>query len=145
MSLTPIQTLADAITCGGDRFTMEHAPAHASTKLSNGMYPAPGYKTDEEWFKLSKFTSDAERFAKGIMYCSWTAPSYPLGQYLPMPYVVPANEQIEDAYKDAMARVAEYRRILSDIRNDPRLTQDVRNERVSRYLSEWRANNIYPE
>lgn len=70
------------------RYTLEHVPlwgVGAVTHAPNGLYYAPQYATDQEWYDNTSFPGEngSSRRAK---YCESRNQSWPLGQWLDAPY-----------------------------------------------------------
>lgn len=133
----------DALRCIPDRFTMEHVPPHASILLTNGLYPAPQFLSDDEWCGLTRVVSNEERLALGIAFVEWTSPTRPLGDFMIDPYVVAENEQVAAMYAAHIVRIAEARAVLYKLRNDPQLLQEQRNLQVEAWLRECRLVNLF--
>jgi hypothetical protein len=70
------------------RYTMEHVPAWVKKPLPNGLYPAPQYATDAEWYNKTEFYNPklpSEEQIADKNHCYSRSPSYPLGLYLSTP------------------------------------------------------------
>lgn len=71
------------------RFTMEHVPRMAKDMLPNNKYPAPQYRTDQEWYDNTVFHGEPGHFGpKNTCVC--TAATFPMGAFLDEPYKVKA-------------------------------------------------------
>jgi hypothetical protein len=65
------------------RYTMEHVPAWARTPC-NGMFYAPQYRSDKEWYDSTVFPGEGPEAGKDHCYSS--GQTWPLGQWLTAPY-----------------------------------------------------------
>jgi hypothetical protein len=65
------------------RFTLEHVPQWASEPASNGMFYAPQYRSDQEWYDNTLFPPHNPYHRK---HCHSENQSWPLGQWLIHPY-----------------------------------------------------------
>lgn len=66
------------------RFTMEHVPQWALFPVEPGIYYAPQYATDLEWYENTFFNGEHELASKE--YCYTTKQTWPLGHWLDKPY-----------------------------------------------------------
>lgn len=71
-----------AIIICQNRFTKEHVPIWASEPLPNGMYPAPQYETDRDWYEKTSFYENTH----GVIQSMSGNQTWPLGRYLESPY-----------------------------------------------------------
>jgi len=67
------------------RFTMEHVPRWAFTPAPNGLYHAPQFRSDAEWYANTLFPGESEIVDAGHCYTSHQ--TWPLGQWLHSPYI----------------------------------------------------------
>lgn len=65
------------------RYTAETIPAHAKARQPNGLFLAPQYLTDLEWYEKTLFAGESELADKGHCYSS--GQSWPFGQWLDTP------------------------------------------------------------
>ena len=72
-------TFAKAKTLYVHRFTMEHKPRWANKPLSNGMFYAPQYESDKEWYENTTFPPSERCFGTD---CHSGNPTWPLGMFL---------------------------------------------------------------
>lgn len=70
------------------RFTMEHVPQWAKTQTAAGSFYAPQFSTDKEWYDNTKFPSEPKLTIGSDCYT--TGQTWPMGQWLDKPYVIPA-------------------------------------------------------
>lgn len=69
------------------RYTIEFVPAWALRVCeNNGMYYAPQYRTDREWFDNTLFPPNIPWQNKRDTSCYSTNQSWPLGKWLTRPY-----------------------------------------------------------
>ena len=73
-------TLAQAQAQYPHRFTLEHVPAWAKLRAPNGRFYAPQYRTDSEWFALTRFPTDRRE-----RYCTSSGQTWPMGLWLDQP------------------------------------------------------------
>lgn len=64
------------------RFTMEHVPAWAKEKRSDGTYYAPHYKNDKEWYDNTLFPPHKFTMSKKDTSCHCENLTWPLGKSL---------------------------------------------------------------
>jgi len=67
------------------RFTMDHVPAWAKIRARNGMFYAPQFASDEEWYEHTLFNGEPGYLGQGHD-CYTTDPVWPLGKWLPSVY-----------------------------------------------------------
>lgn len=68
------------------RYTLEHVPFWASLPCAgNGLYYAPQYRTDREWYDRTVFPGERDIPAKE-KWCRSTHQTWPLGQWLDAPF-----------------------------------------------------------
>lgn len=67
-----------------NRFTMEHRPTWATQQAPSGMFYAPQYKTDEEWFENTIFPP---RNPYHKTDCHSLNASWPMGKWLDSVYM----------------------------------------------------------
>lgn len=63
------------------RFTMEHVPSWARVRQSDGTFPAPQFRTDQEWYDNTTFPGESG-LSKNAKYCEIRNQSWPLGKKL---------------------------------------------------------------
>lgn len=68
------------------RFTMEHVPDWSSEPMGNGMFYAPQYRSDKEWYDNTKFPGEG-MFIRSSNCISENL-SWPLGRMLDKPYTI---------------------------------------------------------
>lgn len=66
------------------RYTMEHIPEWAKKPANNGMYYAPQFASDEEWYKNTLFPPHNPLGPK-VTDCFTTGQTWPLGKWLNKP------------------------------------------------------------
>lgn len=68
-----------------DRFTMEHIPQWAKTDtFGAGLYPAPQYRTDKEWYNNTLFHGESRLASPNACYS--LNKTWPLGETLAARY-----------------------------------------------------------
>lgn len=65
------------------RYTAETIPAHAKTRQPNGLFLAPQYLTDVEWYEKTLFNGESEFADRN--HCHSAGESWPFGQWLDTP------------------------------------------------------------
>lgn len=65
---------------------MEHAPKWARKPMGNGMFFAPQFRTDQEWYDNTKFPGEGAPGNKTS--CMSSNLSWPLGSSLDKPYSI---------------------------------------------------------
>lgn len=78
-------TLAEAIARYVNRFTMDHTPNWAFKKAHNGMFHAPQYASDAEWYERTLFPGEEGHPGFG-RDCYSRTPSWPIGVWLERPH-----------------------------------------------------------
>ena len=68
-----------------NRYTMEHVPAWARKICINGLFYAPQFRSDAEWFANTKFNGDAGWYGIGSD-CQTSGQTWPMGEWLESPY-----------------------------------------------------------
>lgn len=63
------------------RFTMEHVPDWARTAEPNGLFYAPQFRSDAEWFRNTKFPTD-----RRVRHCCTAGQTWPVGRWLTAPF-----------------------------------------------------------
>ena len=67
------------------RFTMEHIPQWSKTNMiEEGRYPAPQYRTDQEWYDNTLFHGESELASQ--THCLSLGQTWPLGKTLATRY-----------------------------------------------------------
>lgn len=66
------------------RYTMDHVPAWARAKAHNGKFYAPQYRSDREWYELTKFHGESELADK--KHCYSSGQTWPVGEWLDKPF-----------------------------------------------------------
>lgn len=69
------------------RFTQDHVPRWALTPIEPGKYYAPQYRSDREWYELTRFPGEPGHLSIGDD-CYSTGQTWPAGKWLDAPYVV---------------------------------------------------------
>ena len=70
-----------------NRFTMEHVPDWAKKPCeSNGLYYAPQYRSDREWYDNTVFPGEAGLHPNN-KYCESNGQTWPLGQWRNSPFI----------------------------------------------------------
>lgn len=67
------------------RFTMEHVPHWAKRPLPGGLYYAPQFRTDAEWYANTLFPGEPGHIG-GRRYCYSTGATWPVGEWLNKAY-----------------------------------------------------------
>lgn len=67
------------------RFTMQHIPAWAREVREDGSYYAPQYRSDKEWYELTKFPGE-DGIPKREKFCQSNGQTWPLGKSLANPF-----------------------------------------------------------
>lgn len=83
-------TLKQAQASYPHRFTMEHVPAWALHRRSDGTYYAPHYRSDQEWYERTKFPGEAG-IHPSVRHCQSDDNTWPLGKALDKPYSIGGN------------------------------------------------------
>ncbi len=94
-----------------ERFTMEHVPDGAREVKSNGLYLAPDFESDKEWYSLTRFA----RNSRGEIIVVWIAPSKPLGIWLTKPYVPCACENCTAKNAEAIVQIKYWRKQVNEL------------------------------
>lgn len=68
-----------------NRYTMDHVPNWAKVQAPNGLYYAPQYRTDQEWFRNTVFYGEPEHYGRRSD-CNSSGQTWPLGQWLEKPF-----------------------------------------------------------
>jgi len=79
-------TFEQACSCYPHRYTCQHVPAWTKYAAPNGMFYAPQFLTDREWYENTLFAGESELADK--KHCHTTGQTWPHGQWLDMPYRV---------------------------------------------------------
>lgn len=79
-------TLANARAKYVNRFTMEHTPQWARELRTDGMYYAPHYRSDTEWYANTSFPGE-NGVSIQAKHCESNGQTWPLGQSLAEPYL----------------------------------------------------------
>lgn len=74
-------TFAHACAVYVHRYTMEHKPAWARGVRSDGLFYAPHYSSDLEWYDNTSFPGEGNHIGR-ITSCFSRNASWPLGQSL---------------------------------------------------------------
>lgn len=67
------------------RYTMDHVPAWARQPTYNGLWYAPHYKDDREWYDHTVFPGEGDIPACSP-FCDSTGQTWPLGTWLDGPF-----------------------------------------------------------
>lgn len=72
-----------------NRYTMEHIPAWSRYQAPNGLYYAPQFATDREWYENTTFPGEPDHpIGPGSRtYCNTTGQTWPLGKWLDEPFI----------------------------------------------------------
>lgn len=80
-------TLAQACAIYINRFTADHVPAWAKKVAPNGLFYAPQFASDKEWYENTKFYGEPGHI--GVRHeCYTSGQTWPMGQWLNTPYSV---------------------------------------------------------
>lgn len=79
-------SLAEACARYVHRYTMEHVPAWAQKRAENGLFYAPQYRNDAEWYERTLFYGEPGHYGTKNECCS-AGQSWPLGQWLDAQFV----------------------------------------------------------
>lgn len=74
-------TLEEAKRQYVNRYTMEHVPTWARKARPDGLFYAPQYRTDAEWYANTTFPGE-EGHIGGKSHCFSTGATWPLGKEL---------------------------------------------------------------
>ena len=69
------------------RYTMEHKPKWAEDPFTNGLFPAPQFHSDKEWYDNTLFHGESQ--IEGLTTkssCYTTGQTWPLGTKLTTPF-----------------------------------------------------------
>jgi hypothetical protein len=83
-NMTRKLSFEDAKAIYTKRFTMEHVPSWAGINPGNGLYYAPQYSSDREWYSRTFFEGESKLATE--RHCYSTYPTWPLGQWLHQPF-----------------------------------------------------------
>lgn len=78
-------TLEQACAQYPHRFTLDHVPAWALRRCSNGKFYAPQFASDAEWFANTAFPGEGD-IGPREKYCRTSFPTWPRGQWLDAPF-----------------------------------------------------------
>lgn len=62
------------------RYTVDHIPAHVRHRQPNGLFLAPQYASDGEWYEKTLFAGESP--LANSRYCHSDGQSWPFGQWL---------------------------------------------------------------
>ena len=77
-------TLAQARAQYVHRYTMEHVPAWSRRAAPNGLFCAPQFSSDAEWYANTVFAGEGDLADK--RHCYTSGQTWPLGLWLDQPY-----------------------------------------------------------
>lgn len=69
-----------------NRFTCEHVPSWALYPAKDGLFYAPQYSTDQEWYDRTTFPGEGS-LPKNSLWCESNNQTFPLGKFLKQRYV----------------------------------------------------------
>lgn len=85
LTLEPKMSFIEACQKYIDRYTMEHVPKGVTEPAPNGLYYAPHYATDREWYNATVFPPHNVLHRSD---CHSTKQTWPLGYWLDRPYQI---------------------------------------------------------
>jgi hypothetical protein len=68
------------------RYTMEHVPDWARHRAPGGQFYAPQYRSDREWYDLTKFPGELPKAFFFGGHCYSTGQTWPRGHWLDRPF-----------------------------------------------------------
>ncbi len=80
MKTTRPLSFTEACTRYVNRYTVDHIPAYVRNRQPNGLFLAPQYASDREWYECTLFAGESP-LANARYYHS-TKHSWPFGQWL---------------------------------------------------------------
>ena len=83
-------SFAEACARYPHRYTVDHIPAHVRNRQPNGLFLAPQYASDREWYDRTLFNGESP--LADASYCHSVNQSWPFGQWLD---VQPTRELFE--------------------------------------------------